>query len=169
MTADAPALVKVLGMVLREQITTFVRLTSGALAAAMFLLAYGPLVDARTGAYAAPIFDGVFRFASPFAWGIGFMVPGLLLAVGAVSGRAALYLAGVTYGTFTLAAWAGMIVLEAWTSDGATITSGGLGLYVGTFTGLVGLALSPRQIVDERPIVAVLEQDAAPVPLRRIG
>lgn len=166
---DRPAIMRVLGMVAREQVTVFVRVVSGSLAVSMFFLGYGPLFQADGAAYANPVFDGVFAFASPTAWGIGFMVPAGLLAIAAISGRAVVYLAGITVAALTLAGWAAMVLLTAWTNDDAVITSGAIGLYLGTFVGIVGLALSPRQIVAERPIVAVLDESSPPVPLRRVG
>ena len=166
---DRPAIGRVIAAVGRDQVTPFIRISSAALAVAMFLLGYGPLIQADSPAYDRPIFDGVFAFASPLAWGIGFMVPAALLGIAALSGRAIVYLTGITVGALTLAGWASMIVLTAATDDGAVLTSGALGLYLGTFVGIIGTALSPRQIKAERPMVAVLEDHDAPVPLRRVG
>ena len=166
---DRPAIGRVLGAVGRDIVTPYIRVSSAALAVAMFLLGYGPLVQADSVAYDRPIFDGVFAFASPLAWGIFFMVPAALLAIAVISGPGIVYLAGITIGALTLAGWASMIMLTAATDDGAVLTSGAIGLYLGTFVGIIGVALSPRQIKAERPIVAVLEDHAEPVPLRRVG
>lgn len=166
---DRPAIMRVLGMVAREQVTGFIRITSATLAVSMFFLGYGPLVDSARPAYQAPVFDGVWWFASPTAWGVGFMLSASLLGVAALSGRAVVYITGVTVASFTLAAWSGMVILESLTNPDAALTSGAIGLYIGTFVGLVGIALSPRQIVAERPILAVLDDETDPVPLRRIS
>lgn len=156
-------------LIIGHTITTFVRMLCVALAASNLFLAWGPLFDVDSRAYANPVFRGVFRFASPTAWGIGFAISGLLLLAAAVSARAIVYLAGVTLASLTLAGWSSLIILEAATTD-AVLTSGAIGLYVGTFTALIGLAASPRQLDVPRPLELVLDStQERPIPLRRTG
>ena len=156
-------------LIIGQTVTTFVRCICAALAASNLLLGWGPLFHHDGQAYANPVFRGVFRFASPMAWGIGFITCGLLLLAAAISARAIVYLIGVTLSSLTLLGWAALIILEAATTD-AVLTSGAIGLYVGTFTALIGLAASPRQLDVPRPLELVLAPaDADPVPLRRTG
>lgn len=156
-------------LIIGHTITVFVRCICVALAVSNLFLAWGPLFTAESRAYQNPVFDGVFRFASPLAWGGGFALSGLLLLAAAISARAVIYLVGVTIAGVTLAGWSGLVILEAATSQTAVITSGAIGLYVGTFTALVSLAASPRQLDVPKPLELVLDGVEPPIPIRRTG
>lgn len=157
-------------LVAGQTVTVFVRCICAALAVSQIFLAWGPLFDHDSRAYQNPVFDDVFRFASPQAWGIGFAFAGLVLLAAAISARAVVYLVGITVSSVTLAAWSSLIILRAVSSDEAVLTSGAIGLYVGTFTALIGLAASPRQLDVPRPLELVLDSaDPRPIPLRRTG
>lgn len=157
-------------LVIGQTITVFVRCICAALAVSQIFLAWGPLFDHDSRAYQNPVFDDVFRFASPQAWGIGFALAGLVLLAAAISARAVVYLVGITLSSLTLAGWSSLIILRAVFSDEAVLTSGAIGLYVGTFTALIGLAASPRQLDVPRPLELVLDSaDPRPIPLRRTG
>ena len=154
-----------LDVIKNERITTFVRAVSVLNAVALAFLAHGPLFRSGSRAYENPVFDGVFYFASPVAWGAAFGVSALVLLLAATSGRLAIYVVGATLGTVTLGGWAAMIMAQAATSDEAVLTTGAIGLYVGCFTSIIGLAFSPHQLEVEKPIVAVTDKDEV-IPLR---
>lgn len=158
-------------LIVGQTVTVFVRCVCAALAVSNVFLAWGPLFDHDATAYDNPVFDGVFTFASPQAWGIGFALSGLVILTAAISARAVVYLIGITLSTLTLGGWSALIILEAATGP-AVLTSGAIGLYVGTFTALIGLAASPRQLDVPKPLELVLASDTnvdPPVPIRRTG
>lgn len=156
-------------LIIGQTVTVFVRCICVALAVSNLFLAWGPLFDADSSAYDNPVFDGVFTFASPQAWGVGFALSGLILLAAAISAHAVIYLVGVTLATLILGGWSALIILEAATGP-AVLTSGAIGLYVGTFTALIGLAASPRQLDVPKPLELVLAGEVEPaVPLRRTG
>lgn len=170
MDSDGNAIVELTRSAARHTVTVFVRCICAALAVSQLFLAWGPLFDADSRAYQNPVFDDAFRFASPQAWGLAFALGGLLLLAAAISARAAAYFAGIFVAGATLFAWSTMIIARAATSDEAVLTSGAIGLYVGTFTALIGLAASPRQLDVPRPLELVLDSaDPRPIPLRRTG
>lgn len=145
-----------------EQVTTYVRILAIPLATMMVWLGYQPVFEPDAPAYDRPVFRAVFAFASPQAWGVGFMVCAALMMVTALSGRLAVYAVAVALSAVTLAGWASMICYEAWWGDnGAELTSGAVGLYVGSLTAIVGLALSPHQVEAPQQIVAVVNGDRA--------
>lgn len=155
-------------LVHREQITTFVRLVAFTLSVMMGFMAYGPIFDADTAAYQNPVFDLAFRIAAPAAWGVAFFAGGALLMIAALSSRALVYVVAVVWSAITLMAWTCAILTHAATSE-ANITSGAIGLYIGAFTGLIGIAMSPNQIVAQKPIVAIVQGVEEPIPLQRVG
>lgn len=170
--ADVDSAIRKLWELVRAQtVTTFVRVLCGALTVSMAFMAWGPLFGGRNRAYVNPVFDGVFQFASPQAWGFGFMVCSILLLLSAITARAALYAVAVIVSTVTLAGWASMVMYQAWRDPTATLTSGAYGLYIGTLTSLLGLAFSPRQLTVAKPIVAVLDDNVVkPLkPLQNTG
>lgn len=156
-------------LIVGHTITRFVRVICFALAVSNLFLAYGPIFDGQSTAYRQPIFDAVWRFASPTAWGIGFAAAGLILLTAAISARAIIYLIGITLASLSLALWSALIIIQATTTP-ADLTSGAIGLYIGTFTALIGLAASPRQLDVPKPLELVLSPaDDRPRPLRRTG
>jgi hypothetical protein len=156
-------------LVQRETVTVFVRVVAGILAVSMGLLGYGPSFESDSDAYQNPVFDGVFSFASPFAWGLWFFAGASLLLLTAITGRAVIYVIGAVVAGTSLAAWSSIIMATAALSEEAVLTQGAIGLYVGTFTALIGLPLSPRQLAVEKPIVAVAPESGEVTSLRRIG
>lgn len=163
------AIAELLTLVVGKTITRFVRWVCVALTVAVCFLGYGPLFDPDGRAYTNPVFDGVFAFASPQAWGIGFITAGAVLLVAAMSGRAVVYLVGITIAALTLAGWSGLIIREAIIDDDAVLTSGAIGLYVASFTAIIGLAASPDQLEVARPLELVVDDDTEPLELRRVG
>lgn len=147
-------------------ITPFVRVVSACLAAAFTFMAWDPLFNPDNPAYDRPVFDAVFAFASPLAWGIGFAACVVLLLVAAISARAAIYIAGVTISAVTLIGWASMVIYRSWNSADS-LTSAAYGLYGLSFTAIVGLAFSPRQLSMQRPIIAVIDDNV--VPMKQVG
>lgn len=148
-------------------ITPFVRVISACLAAAFTFFAWDPLFHPNDPAYDRPVFDAVFTFASPLAWGIGFATCVVLLLVAAISARAAIYIAGITLSSVALIGWASMVIYQSWNSPDS-LTSTAYGLYGLSFTAIVGLAFSPRQLTADKPIIAVLD-DGKVVPLKQTG
>lgn len=155
-------------LIAHEQTTRFIRVLSAALAIMMATFAWDLIFRPDAKAFDNPVFDGVFDFATPMAWGVGFACSSLLLWIAAISGRAALHLLGVVVATVTLAGWSAMIMFEAWTSQEAVLTSGAVALYFGSFTSLIGLSLSPQPFEVEAVLVGVTEDDTV-IPLRRIS
>lgn len=156
---EGSALRKIWELVRAQTITSFVRLLCAVLSASMGFLAWGPLFNPHGPGYQNPVFDGVFTFASPAAWGFGFMICSILLLLSAITARAALYAVAVVISAVTLAGWASMIIYQAQRDPAAHLTSGAYGLYIASLTSLLGLAFSPRQLTVEKPIVAVLDDD----------
>lgn len=142
---------------LGELVTPFIRSVCAAISVAYVLLGWAPLLDATSGAYDRPIFDAVFRLADPRVWGAVFMVCAAALLLTAITGRAGLYLVAVVGSTIALGAWASTIIYVAIVDEQAELTLGAGGLYVLAFTALIGLAMSPRQLVTDDRVIARLE------------
>ena len=130
-----------------QLVTPFIRSLCAALAAGYVLLGYQPLANPAAAALNQPIFAGVFTLADPRAWGVMFLTVAVLLALTALTGRAGLYLIAITAATVTLGAWASTIFYTALTVPDAELTLAAVGLYVIDFVAIIGLAMSPRQLV----------------------
>lgn len=148
----------------RDELTIYMRIMSGILGFALFIFGWGPMIDPDNIAYSRPIFDGVQRFASMNAWGLGFWVPAVLLMASAISGRAMMYVWGSLFAATVLCGWSYFVVGQWVTNDEAVFTTGGLALYVMAITFDLGLAFSPKQLVEEPQVVAQLG-DGKVVPL----
>lgn len=150
-------------------ITPFVRVICGVIAVAYGFMAWDPLFHSGSPAYDRPVFEAVFKFASPLAWGVGFATCAIALTLSALTSRAALYVGAISVSAVTLSGWASMVIFKSMTNtNGDSLTSGAYGLYIGTLTSVVGLAFSPRQLAVDKPIIAVLD-DGKVVPLKQTG
>jgi len=165
---ELPAVRRVWELVGSEVVTLFVRGICSSIGLAFLAMSYGPLFNPANVAYDQPVFGAVFRFASPTAWGLAFMFCAMVMFLTAFTARAVIYTIAIVIGTVTTAAWATMIIYEAWRNPDAFLSSGAYGLYMFAFTSLIGLALSPRQLKVAGPVVVVTNNDQV-LAARRIG
>lgn len=155
--------------ILGELVTPFIRAVCAALAVGYLLMGWTPLTNPDSPAYARPLFDVVFAIADPRAWGAVFMLCAAGLLLTAITARAGIYLLSLVASTIALGAWASTIIYTAITSDEAILSSAGAGLFVICFVGVVGLALSPRQLANGHRVIARLEHtDDNVVELREV-
>lgn len=169
--SDRRSLVRIVASAVEGMmVTPFVRVICAILSLSYVFMAWDPLFNPNDSAYERPLFDAVFAFASPLAWGVGFAICAVTLMLAAITGRAVIYLLGILVSVTTMLAWASMIIYQSWENAEAHLTSGAYGLYTATLVGVVGLAFSPRQLNVEKPIIAVLEDDGDAIvrPLKRI-
>lgn len=151
-----------------DLITPYLRVMCGMTGAGMVFLGWGPLLNPDGAAYDRPIFNGVRRWAAIEAWGTGFWLCAVVMLVAALSSRALVYALGVVLCSVTLAGWSAMIILEARVNPDAVLTSGAIGLYLLSFTCIVGIAFSPRQLSGEKEILGQISDDGSLVPMRRL-
>lgn len=135
----------------------------------MILLGWDPLLNPTDTAYDRPIFEGVRSIAPLGTWGVMFWTVGIILAVAAISGRAAIYVIGLMGALLALGGWCFAIIVQSYVDPEAHLTSGALGFYLLAGTAVLGLALSPQQIEHESKIIGVIGADGEPVALRRVS
>lgn len=148
-----------------EEITSFVRAVCLALAVGLICMGWQPAFAPHSRAYQAPVFDVVHKFPLQL-WGFWFLVDAALMLFAALSARLVWYVCAVLFSTITIAGWASAVIAADIMIPEADLTSGAFGLYIFSGVAILGLAFSPRQILAERPIVAITEDDEV-IPLIR--
>ena len=156
-----------LSLVAGKRVRPHVRILSSFVAIATFFMGRGPLFRAEQRAYQNEVFDGIFQFAHPIAWGIGFWIVAAIMFTAAATGRALLMVVGCGLTTGILLAWAGGIITTAIISDAAVLTDGAVGLYVLAFTSIISIAFSPEPMEYE-PIIVQADADGNVTPLKRV-
>ena len=154
-------------LVAGQVVRRYIRTMSLGVVLAFAFMGYGPLFTNHTRAYQNPVFDGVFTLALPQVWGAAFWTIGALMLIAAMTGRALLYVVALVLATAIMFGWCFGIVFQAWISEDAVLTSGALGLYVFSFSAIIGLAATPDPMELEPEIY---ERDASGevVPLRPV-
>lgn len=112
----------------------------------------GLLFQADSPAYLNPVFNGVFTAAHPSVWGLGFWCAGCLMLLAAITARGFVFLVAVVMAFGILFGWAVGVIAQSILDDDAILTSGAIGLYILSFTGLVGVAFSPRPLEHQAEI-----------------
>lgn len=150
-----------------QTLSPFVRIISFALASGFAWFGYGPLLDADGRAWENPVFDGVFTVATPWMWGSVFWLCSALMLFVAISGRAIVYLVTLFPSTGTMVAWSTGVITQAIVSEEAHLTQAAVGLYIFTFTAIVGLAGAPKPFEMEVEIVE-RSADGKLIPIERL-
>lgn len=155
------------GLFRGEFVTALNRTLAAAYAFGWIWWGQGLLFRSGGRAYANPVFNGVFTAAHPAVWGMAFWFAGCLMLLTALTARGILFLWAMVASVGILLGWSVGIVTYAVIDDDAVLTSGAVALYTLAFTGLAGMAFSPRPL-DFRAEILERDESGVLVPLRPI-